>query len=429
MLENARALFFPAMDGFDRAEFDVNGIRTVVYSVGVGEPFVFLHGAGTFPGFEFAKRIAPSAKVIIPYHPGFGESADDERATSIDDYVLHYATLFDQMGLGRIDLAGFSLGGWIAAEYAARMSDKVRRLALIAPAGLVVKEHPVPDLSTVSPQDLPGYLTHDPMVAAAYFPKAPDPSFGDALGREMTRLGQLLSDDPQGNPRLVRWLPRIEAPTLLLWGSADRMRPVGAAETWLRLIAGSRATYFPETGHLLFEERPEASETLLSFFRDQSVATDEFKEGNTMVDMPAGVTKSGAGYDGIVWNILGQTYTLKQHSKDSMAWHAILPPGTFVPPHTHPTQDEFVYVLEGVLDLLLNGDKTSASAGDVIRMPMGIPHGIFNNSDGTVKCFFWVAPTQALRDLFERIHNVGDPAEVVRIAAEHEVNFLPPPAA
>lgn len=145
-----------------------------------------------------------------------------------------------------------------------------------------------------------------------------------------------------------------------------------------------------------------------------------------MVDMPAGVTKKDEGFDGIVWNILGQTYTLKQESDASMAWHAVFPSGTFVPPHVHPTQDEFVYVLEGQLDLVLNGEKTTASAGDVIRMPMGIPHGLFNNSAGTVKCFFWVAPTAKLKGLFERIHNLGDPAEVVRIAGEHEVHFLPP---
>jgi len=43
-----------------------------------------------------------------------------------------------------------------------------------------------------------------------------------------------------------------------------------------------------------------------------------------------------------------------------------------------------------------------------------------------VKCVFWVAPSRSLRALFERIHNLADPAEVVRIAAEHEVHFLPP---
>ncbi|MDB5567475.1 MAG: cupin protein [Tardiphaga sp.] len=60
-------------------------------------------------------------------------------------------------------------------------------------------------------------------------------------------------------------------------------------------------------------------------------------------------------------------------------------------------------------------------------MPQGIPHGIFNKSGRTVKCLFWVSPTRKLFELFNAIHNVPDPAEVVRLAALHEVDFLPPP--
>lgn len=147
-----------------------------------------------------------------------------------------------------------------------------------------------------------------------------------------------------------------------------------------------------------------------------------------MIDMPPGITDAANAYDQAVWDILGQTYTLKQVSTSSMAWHAKFPPGTFVPPHVHPTQDEFIYVLSGRYDLWLDGKDFTATAGDLVRMPMGIPHGIFNKSDADATSLFWVAPTRSLRELFERIHNVPDPAEVVRIAAEHEVDFLPPPA-
>ncbi|MCT8973492.1 cupin domain-containing protein [Microbaculum marinisediminis] len=145
-----------------------------------------------------------------------------------------------------------------------------------------------------------------------------------------------------------------------------------------------------------------------------------------MMVMPAGITPSTEGFDGVVWSILGQTYTLKQHSDHSMAWHALFPSGTFVPPHVHPTQDEFIYVLSGRYDLWLDGKEFTATAGDLVRMPMGIPHGIFNKSGADATSLFWVAPTRSLKSLFERIHNVPDPAEVVRIAAEHEVDFLPP---
>ena len=63
--------------------------------------------------------------------------------------------------------------------------------------------------------------------------------------------------------------------------------------------------------------------------------------------MTPGITKAGTGIDGIVWNILGQTYVPKQLSEYSFSWHATFPPGTFVPPHIHPTQDEFIYMLDG----------------------------------------------------------------------------------
>ena len=184
-----------------------------------------------------------------------------------------------------------------------------------------------------------------------------------------------------------------------------------------------------------------------------------------MIEMPPGVTPAKEGFGNVIWNILGQTYTLKQHSEASMAWHAVFPDGTFVPPHVHPTQDEFVHVLSGRYDLWLDGKDTTklpleerrallaklplkpplervealederpweraCAEGweDLIRLGMGVPHGIFNKSGETATSLFWVAPTRSLKELFERIHNLPDPQEVVRRAAEHEVNFLPPPA-
>ena len=143
--------------------------------------------------------------------------------------------------------------------------------------------------------------------------------------------------------------------------------------------------------------------------------------------MTAGVTQQGASVDGTVWHILGQTYTPLQVTESSFSWHALLPPGTFVPPHIHPTQDEFIYVFEGRFDLVLDGQAANASAGDLIRLPRGIPHGLFNHSPANITCLFWVSPTRMLWDLFQAIDNVPDPAEVVRLAGQHEVNFLPPP--
>jgi quercetin dioxygenase-like cupin family protein len=143
----------------------------------------------------------------------------------------------------------------------------------------------------------------------------------------------------------------------------------------------------------------------------------------------AGVTKAGTGIDGIVWNILGQTYVPKHLSDSSFAWHATFPPGTFVPPHIHPTQDEFIYMLEGRFDLLLDGREQVAAGGDLIRLPMNVAHGIFNKSDQVVKCLFWVSPARKLYDLFWALHSLPEqtPEAVTALASKYEVAVLPPP--
>lgn len=144
-----------------------------------------------------------------------------------------------------------------------------------------------------------------------------------------------------------------------------------------------------------------------------------------MIETPA-ITRAQSGIDGVSWNILGQIYVPKQMSEDSFSWHATFPVETFVPPHMHPHQDEYIFVLDGRIDLLLDGKKTSAGPGDLVRMPRGIPHAFFNNSGEPVSALFWAAPTGKLVELYQRIHNMSNPAEVVKVACEYDVVFFPP---
>ena len=96
------------------------------------------------------------------------------------------------------------------------------------------------------------------------------------------------------------------------------------------------------------------------------------------------ITRKNQSLDSVSWNILGQVYTPKQMTDDSFSWHATFPEETFVPPHVHPHQDEYIYVLEGRIDLILDGKTTSASAGDLVRMPRGIPHAFKGHTGGLV---------------------------------------------
>jgi quercetin dioxygenase-like cupin family protein len=139
-----------------------------------------------------------------------------------------------------------------------------------------------------------------------------------------------------------------------------------------------------------------------------------------------GITASSDGIDGVAWNVVGHTYTPKLVSDTAFLWHAVIPADTFVPPHIHPFQDEWIYMLEGELEIEFGDEKHVAGPGDMVRMPMGVAHGIFNRSGKTASCTFGVAPSGKLFELFGQLDNVTDPEELVRISAEHDVNFLPP---
>jgi mannose-6-phosphate isomerase-like protein (cupin superfamily) len=147
-----------------------------------------------------------------------------------------------------------------------------------------------------------------------------------------------------------------------------------------------------------------------------------------MNDLEKGITRASEGYRGKSWNILGQTYYPKASCDSSFAFETNSGPGQFVPVHIHPHQDEFILMLEGVLDLKLDGAWTQAKAGDLVRMPRGIPHGYFNKSDTPARALFWVSPAGRLEALFEALNNLEDIPQVIRLSAEHAVDFLPPEA-
>ncbi len=146
----------------------------------------------------------------------------------------------------------------------------------------------------------------------------------------------------------------------------------------------------------------------------------------TMVEkvLAAGITRAGGGQDAVVWSVLGHTYSLKANSESCFCFETHDPPGTFVPLHIHPRQDEFIYMLEGTFDLQLGEAKVQARPGDLVRMPRGIAHAYYNNTASPTRALFWVSPAGKLKALFDRLHDLADIDEAIRISAQHEVEFV-----
>lgn len=248
---------------FERSVYEISGIKTVVLSAGAGEPLVFFHGAGTFPGFDFTRPWTAEYRVHIPFHPGFGASADDPKIDSVHDYSLHYADLFDAMGLDRFDLVGHSLGGWLAAEFALLQGHRIKHLILTAPIGIKVANG-AGDFFRITSQELPAYLVENLDVLKPYL--RDDVDFGIERYRESTSAARFAWDRPY-DPKLPRWLHRLTMPTLLVWGEKDRMLPFSHAEKWRKEIPAAETLAVKDAGHLVYHDAPETAEQVLAFLR------------------------------------------------------------------------------------------------------------------------------------------------------------------
>ena len=250
---------------FQHHALSINGIETVVLRAGSGDPLVYFHGAGTVSRFDFAAPWTKRFEVIVPYHPGFGESADDPAVTDIHDFVLHYLELFETLRLPRFNLVGQSMGGFIASKLAIEHRYLIERLALVCPVGVPVPEHPTVSFLEVPPEELPALLAHDPATVVKHLPSgAPSEAFLAERAKEAATAARVLS--PPYDPKLPRYLHRLTMPTLLVWGKSDRLTPTIQHQTWLKYLPRVETRLFDNAGHLVLDESPDAVSAIADFF-------------------------------------------------------------------------------------------------------------------------------------------------------------------
>lgn len=256
---------------FTERQLEINGIDTAVLTAGPDRPdvtpVVFLHGAGTASGFDWLLPIAEHFQVIVANHPGFGASGGPA-LPGPDHLARHHLDVLDALGVDRFHLVGQSMGGWTAATLASFSTARLLKLVLVAPVGLDVPEHPTVDLLAIPPEELPGYLTTE--VEKVFGPPdapPPPPEFLAARQREGESFATMLSRGAPHETGLGRWLHRIDVPTLVLWGEADRLVPFEQAAVWAAGMPNAKVHSIPGAGHLLFEERTEAAEVVADFLR------------------------------------------------------------------------------------------------------------------------------------------------------------------
>jgi pimeloyl-ACP methyl ester carboxylesterase len=229
---------------------------------GSGEPLVFLHGAGGMtPDDPLLAALAAKYHVYAPFLPGYGETPECATLRDMQDFALHGWDVVEALGLKNPILIGHSMGGMIAAEMAALAPNDVSRLVLICPAGLWLEDHPIVDVFSLLPFEMPKYLFHDPEAGAKLMTSGldmSDPKFlQDYLvrnARQMGMAGKILFPVPERG--LAERLYRVKARTVIVWGESDRLIPPIYGPAFQAAIAGSRLVSVPEAGHMVILENP-----------------------------------------------------------------------------------------------------------------------------------------------------------------------------
>ena len=248
----------------------VGGIRVQAWVGGRGAPLLVLHGAGGNRGWRrWMDLVSERYTVWAPTHPGFGESGDAEWMESVDDLARFHLWFIEAARLDRPHVLGHSIGGWTAAEMATMSPGAVDRLVLVSATGLKPETGEILDVFYHSDAELRDMIVHDPTTVPEWAelfgrpPSARDLELADR-NREMT--ARLAWKPYMHNPRLERFLPRVENPTLIVWGREDRFVPVGCGEQYRRLLPNATLAVLARCGHLVPIEHPDAFARLVLDF-------------------------------------------------------------------------------------------------------------------------------------------------------------------
>lgn len=252
------------------AEFqrlDVRGTPVRMMRAGRGAPLVFLRGTDASDGWrEYMNLLAREFDVIVPEHPGFGGRAKPDWLESIGDLANFYLDFLTDIDLRGVHLAGWELGGWIAAELAIRDPRRLASLALCSAAGLYVEGAEAPDYFLTGEEEWLRASFADGGKAAAEIARRLAPESEDQRLGNAVVVAQVAWTPRWHNPDLRKWAHRIDVPTAVVWGAQDRLLPPAHGEAWRDLIAGAKLITIEDAGHCPGIEQPQRFAQALTGF-------------------------------------------------------------------------------------------------------------------------------------------------------------------
>lgn len=262
----------------------VDGRRVHYHEAGSGPPVLLLHGGG--PGASgwsnFNRNIASLAtryRAILPDAPGFGQSESRDLSAGLFSAMADALRgLLDELGIDKAHLVGNSMGGGAAIKFAMDCPDRVDKLVLMAPGGLLA---PVGVMPSEGLKILFNFYAQEPtaerlqsfLSCMVYDARSLTPEL-IAERLESASDPAVLANPPfkPGAPPPVEELwrdqrfARLEHPVLLLWGRDDRTLPLDCAFSALKQLQNAQLHVFSRCGHWVQWEKCAAFNRLVADF-------------------------------------------------------------------------------------------------------------------------------------------------------------------
>ncbi len=238
----------------------VAGIRVRLVRRGAAQhpadlPIVVLHGWGAhLEAIEpIVAPLATETEVLALDLPGFGESEEPPQPWSSEDYARFVGSLLEEAGISRCHLIGHSRGGAIAICLAAQRPELVGRLILCDAAGLRPKRG-LRYRWRVALAKLGRLLglfgAPGRRLQARIRSRVASTDYLNASPAMRETLRRVIAEDLAGH------LPKIAAPSLLVWGSADDDTPLWMGERMEELLPDGALVVFEGAGHFSYADQP-----------------------------------------------------------------------------------------------------------------------------------------------------------------------------
>jgi len=251
---------------------EVHGLKMYYEIHGAGFPLGLLHGGLSAIGTSFGKilpGLARGRKVIAIEQQAHGHTADIDRPLTYRQMAEDTVTLLSHIGIEQADFFGYSIGAGIAIEIAIEHPSRVRKLVAATPIFTASGFYPgvLAGMEALQPEHLAGSPFQE-----EYARTAPHPQDWPRLIAKVKQL----------NREFVDWPPEaiasIKAPTLLITGDSDIVRPEHVVELF-RLLGGgvpgdnvglpnAQLAVLPGTTHITLVDRADWLISMITGFLD-----------------------------------------------------------------------------------------------------------------------------------------------------------------